>query len=48
MQQTYTTTIEGKPSQKMSSSVIMINQVFDEELAKITDKNITEICKNVL
>jgi hypothetical protein len=38
-------TIEGKPSQGMSSKSIMINQVFDEELAKLTDKNISKICK---
>ena len=30
----------------MSSTAVMINQVFDEELAKITDKNISDICKN--
>jgi len=28
-----------------ASKGINISQVFDEELAKITDKNITDICK---
>ena len=37
--------VDGKPKQGMSSTAVMINQVFDEELAKITDKNITDICK---
>lgn len=30
----------------IESEGINISQVFDEELAKITDKNITDICKN--
>ena len=37
--------LDGKPKQGMSSKRINISQVFDEELAKITNKNITDICK---
>lgn len=37
--------VTGKPRVGMSSLGVNISQVFDEELAKITDKNMTEICK---
>ncbi len=38
--------VTGKPRVGMSSAGINISQVFDDELAKLTDKNITDICKN--
>ena len=38
--------VGGKLKQGMSSAGINISQVFDDELAKLTDKNITDICKN--
>jgi len=38
--------VTGKPRSGMSTLGINISQVFDEELNKLTDKNITEICKN--
>ena len=36
----------GKERKGMSSKGINISQVFDDELAKLTDKNITKICKD--
>ncbi len=36
--------LAGGEEKGMSSQGINISQVFDEELAKLTDKNITDIC----
>ncbi len=38
--------IANNDLKKSKSKGINISQVFDDELAKITDKNISEICKN--